>query len=282
VDIDTVADELYAFKPEQFTAERNARAVTARKAGERALAKEIGALRRPTAGAWLVNVVVRERAGEVGQLLELGTKMRRAQEHFAGDALRSLSQERTALIRHLEDEARIVAEESGQRVTEEMLRDLRTTLEAALADAALADALRKGRLTSALSYSGFGLLGQAPAADLTTTAPPAPGEPIEQRSTEAPAPDEARQAAIAEAETEVTRARRDAEVRDNQRQAAAASANDLEVRLAQLEDELAGLRAEAAHAADELREATHAQDGAHALLREAESRLARALQDAPD
>lgn len=278
MDIDTVADELYALKPEEFTAERNARAATARKAGERELAKEIGALRRPTAGAWLVNVVVRQRDGEVGQLLELGTKMRRAQEQFAGDALRRLSQQRMELIRHLEHEARILSEASGQRVTEEMLRDLRTTLEAALADAGLADALRTGRLTSALSHSGFGLLGQAPAADLTATAP-APGEPIE-RFTAASAPDGARQAAIAQAETEVVRARRDAEERDTQRQAAASTTNQLEVRLAQLEEELAALRAEAAQAADELGQATHAHDGALTLLKEAESRLARALQDA--
>ncbi|RXZ46147.1 hypothetical protein ESO86_11460, partial [Agromyces binzhouensis] len=49
------ADALYALVPEEFTAARNARAADARSASEPALAKEIGALRRPSPSAWIVN-----------------------------------------------------------------------------------------------------------------------------------------------------------------------------------------------------------------------------------
>ena len=57
--IDDVAQELYALVPEEFTAARNARAKEAKAAGDAELAAQVQALRKPTAGAWLLNQLVR-------------------------------------------------------------------------------------------------------------------------------------------------------------------------------------------------------------------------------
>ena len=56
--------------PSEFTSRRDALAAEARRAGDRALAAEVKKLRRPTTGAWLANLLVRQRRDEVAQLLD--------------------------------------------------------------------------------------------------------------------------------------------------------------------------------------------------------------------
>lgn len=62
MDIDDVADELYAVLPAEFTATRDDRARAARRAGDRELARRISTLRKPTLGAWAANLLVRATA----------------------------------------------------------------------------------------------------------------------------------------------------------------------------------------------------------------------------
>jgi hypothetical protein len=76
VDLDTVADELYGLPPDAFTPTRDTRAADARSAGDRGLAAAITKLRRPTTGAWLANLLARERSDQVSELLDLGAEMR--------------------------------------------------------------------------------------------------------------------------------------------------------------------------------------------------------------
>ena len=59
MDLEQAADELYAVSPDDFIAQRTALVGEARAANDRALAKEIGQLRRPTRSAWLVNILAR-------------------------------------------------------------------------------------------------------------------------------------------------------------------------------------------------------------------------------
>jgi hypothetical protein len=59
VDLESTLDELYALRPQEFTAARDARAAEARRAGDRELADRIRALRRPTLSAWAGNLLVR-------------------------------------------------------------------------------------------------------------------------------------------------------------------------------------------------------------------------------
>jgi hypothetical protein len=57
VELTEIADELYAQPPNAFTAARDEAVARARAAGDRATATQLAALKRPTVGAWLVNVV---------------------------------------------------------------------------------------------------------------------------------------------------------------------------------------------------------------------------------
>ena len=77
--LDEVVAQLYALPPEEFTAARGEAVAAARTAGDRDLAKQIGALRRPTVAAWLVNLLAHQRPDLIGDLLALGDAMRTAQ-----------------------------------------------------------------------------------------------------------------------------------------------------------------------------------------------------------
>lgn len=172
-----MADELYALAPERFTAERDARVKQARAAGDRALAERIGGLRRPTRTAWLVNRLGREHRRTLGELLALGPALRTAQASLAGAEVQRLSAERQRLISALQRAASRLAAEDGQQLTASTGQELTATLEAALADPGAADAVRSGRLASALSYSGFGWgdvpPGDAPPVHRARSRPPA-------------------------------------------------------------------------------------------------------------
>lgn len=154
--LEEIADELYGLAPGAFTATRNARAAEARRAGRRDLASELKKLRKPTGGAWLVNLLARERREEVEGFLALGPAMEQAQSELAGDRLRRLAEERHTTIRHLSVEARLVAAARGLRVTDAIEAELQATLEAGLADRTMAQRIRTGRLTAPLRYSGLG------------------------------------------------------------------------------------------------------------------------------
>jgi hypothetical protein len=151
-----VADELYGLPPSAFIPARDERAGQARAAGDRDLAGSIRKLRRPTVSAWLVNLLARDVPGQVGELLELGESLREAQQALAGDRLRELSTQRRRLVTGLVQEARRLAGQAGQPFGAQAEREVQDTLEAALADPAVAEAVRSGRLTTALSYAGLG------------------------------------------------------------------------------------------------------------------------------
>ena len=90
------ADTLYALPPKAFTAARDERVAAARNAGDRTLATELGALKRPTVGAWLVNLVALRRPDTVESLVDLGQAIRDAQGVVSAAELRELSNRRRA------------------------------------------------------------------------------------------------------------------------------------------------------------------------------------------
>jgi hypothetical protein len=163
VDVDEVADELYALAPRDFIAARDARSKEAKAAGDPAAAKQIAGLRKPTVVAWVANLLVRRRADDVAPLLELGDALREATATLSGPQLRELSRQRHQVIAALVQHARTLAQDEGQRVTEDVARGLEETLAAALADPDAGELLRQGRLTDALHHSGFGGSGEASA-----------------------------------------------------------------------------------------------------------------------
>ena len=93
-----VAAELYGLRPDRFTAARTAAALQARDAGDTSLAAEVKGLRRPTVAAYVVNLLARDRAELVEQVVSLGEALRAAQANLQGDALRELSRQRRQLV----------------------------------------------------------------------------------------------------------------------------------------------------------------------------------------
>ena len=156
MDLDQVADELYAAAPEDFTALRTARAGEAKTAGVRDLAKQIGALRRPTRSAWIVNLLTDQAADELTGLLELGAALAQAQQQLSGAELRKLSAQRHAAIAALVRRGAQLAEVRGHTPSEATLREVSATLQAALSDPQIAEEVRNGHLSQPKSYSGFG------------------------------------------------------------------------------------------------------------------------------
>src|SRR5437762_2833178 len=104
VDVDEAAERLYALAPEDFTASRDDLA----KQADGASRKAVKGLRKPTVAAYVVNLLVRERAGDIDALLDLGEAMRTAMS--SGGDLRGLAEERRGLVADLVAAAAEVAD----------------------------------------------------------------------------------------------------------------------------------------------------------------------------
>jgi hypothetical protein len=146
-------DVLYAGPPETFLDTRKDLSAQARSAGDAAAAKAIGALRKPTVAAALVNRHVHRDPDSVDRLLDVGTRLRDAHEALDAAQLRELSTERRALVGELTAAAfagsGIDPPPAGQR------DEVTNTFDAAVADPEIA--ARLGRLTRSQSWSGFGV-----------------------------------------------------------------------------------------------------------------------------
>ncbi|MGY1718952.1 hypothetical protein ACI8AG_07885 [Blastococcus sp. SYSU DS0552] len=171
MEFDEVADELYETAPEEFVALRKERQDEAKATGDKALAKEIGALPKPSTAAWVCNLLVRAHRGEIEGLVELGDLLRGAQENLAGDELRALNTQRGQLLNALTRQAAALARERGHPVSASVSGQVEETLRAAMADPEAGAALLTGRLTGAMSYSGLGTVAPRPA--LRLVRPPA-------------------------------------------------------------------------------------------------------------
>ena len=151
-----MAERLYGLHPDAFVPARDDAVAEARQAGDRDLARAIARLRRPTRAAWLANLLARERPEQLDGLLALAGDLASAQRTLDGSALRALSAQRNRLVTAMAREGSRLAGQSGDNATESVVRDLAGILDAALADPAIADEVRSGRLTRTVSYSGFG------------------------------------------------------------------------------------------------------------------------------
>ncbi|MDX3534555.1 hypothetical protein PV721_09260 [Streptomyces sp. MB09-01] len=149
VDVDAVATELYGLRPEEFTAARDAHVAGARKAGERAEAKRIAALRKPTLAVWAANLLARADADQARRLLQLGQELREAHRTLAGEDLRKLSHQQHVVIAAMAHEARRLAGEAGQEVSEAVEREVEQILRTVLADPDAAETWAGGVLAKA-------------------------------------------------------------------------------------------------------------------------------------
>jgi len=284
VEFAAVVGELYRLPPTEFTAARDRRVNEARAAGDRELSQRIGRLRKPTASAWLANLLVREQPEQLEQLLELGAAMREAQQSLSGEALKTLSRQRHSVIAALGREARRLAAATGHPVGPAAGVELEETLNRALADEPAAKLLREGRLTTALSpdAGGFGLATGPPprqpagpiAAPMITppgmAAKPGTGQRDRRAAQQVAAAD-----AVRRAEQDTEHAERTSVEAADAVQRHGEEAADLRRRLRELEGEVQRVRAEESLAQRELTRLQAQSDAAVKGVDAARRRLAQ-------
>jgi hypothetical protein len=286
VDLETVTGELYALPPQDFTGVRNERVKEARSSGNRDLAAAIGSLRRPSTSAWVVNLLARERTDLIDQLSGLADALRAAQATLSGPELRSLSTQRKRVIASVVAEARKLAAGQGVKVSDPTERELEATFDAALADPQAAEAVRSGRLESALSYAG---LGAGPTGAPSVPKPQPTAAPKRSSKPDAAAQrrqrEEARRAAeqaLRDAEAEAERAAAELEEARDAADRAEAERDAAHQRIADLTEQLEQAQAEASAAAPRIRERQRTRTRAEHRAEEAQRHLDRAQRAAAD
>lgn len=283
--IESAADLLYAIPPEEFVARRTVLAKETKAAGDKDLGARIGRLGKPTRSAWMINILARDAADELHELLELGAALAEATRALSGPDLRALSTQRNAAVDALVRRAVALAANHDHAASEAQRTEVAQTLQAALADPNVARVVRSGVLTRATQYGGFGPLdvigavdpGHLPTPTAQRTATGADdsrdsaGE--EGDTDEATAREAARtaaQARLAEATAAASRAIAAAEEADREVDRAAEQADELIMQVAQLRSRLNAAEAEAETARTTLAEATERRDRTRAAADEAD------------
>ena len=187
-DVDDLYD-LYGVAPEEFLARRKELVAAAKKRGDGAAAKQIGAARRPTTAAWVVNALVRADDTSRDRLADLGERLRAAHAAMDGTRIRELSMEQRKLIDEL---VRAGFSAAGLAQPSGALRDeVVGALQATIADPDVA--VRLGRLEKAERWSGFGEFGS-----VTTTGPAVKSKRAPASAPKAETPDRSAEARDAE------------------------------------------------------------------------------------
>ena len=247
---DLLADakaELYQGDPEDFMARRGELVAQAREAGQAGVAKQIGALRKPTRSAWVVNRLVRADPEVTARLAALAAELRGGGQVMDGARIRELTAARARLVDELTGQALDDFPAAPSALREEVT----ATFDAALADPEVAADL--GTLVRAAHWAGFGL---APAPDGAPASPspppktkkPAPVEPSAER-------ERRRREKIQEAERAVAQADRTANAANAAEQQLEDAVRRLEAELAQARQQLAEARRQAYRAESQQRRA---------------------------
>ncbi|EXU67897.1 hypothetical protein Z951_11980 [Streptomyces sp. PRh5] len=289
MDLDAVADELYALPPADFIAARDERAKDARTAGDRKLAERVRRLRRPTKAAWASNLLVRRQPDEAEQVLRLGEALRQAHQDLDGGQLRKLSTQQRQVIAALARQARDLTAQAGQPIGEGAQREVEETLRAVLADPEAGREWVRGRLAKPLAApTGFAF-----AAGAARPAPPTSGRGERVSGGRVADLDAARSRRRERQEQERRRAQQEKRREQRERQARAhQEAEDAERRLRAREAELSAVEDEQGRAdqrkhqaqqrlADlrkQLKEAEGEQREAEDAVREARTRTRKADQ----
>jgi len=175
-DVDATVDELYAASLESFTRSRNELAKKLRGAGDRDAAERVASLQKPTIAAWAVNQLSRRHRREVDLVLDAGHRLIEAQQgaRTVEELAAAAKQQRDAveaLVRH----ARALL---GARASETTMRKVAESLRAASLTEDGRESLARGRLTDAVTTTGWEILVER--AGVSTAAPravPSPKKP---------------------------------------------------------------------------------------------------------
>ncbi len=147
-----IADELYGLPAAGFTAARDA---AAKAADDRGLAARIKALRKPTAPAWALNLLVRRETEQIDQVLAVAESLRSAAEAMDGEELRALTRQRRQLTAALATTARSLAREQGVTLSTATTEQVEGMLTAAMLDPVAARVVRSGLVVTAFSSTGL-------------------------------------------------------------------------------------------------------------------------------
>jgi hypothetical protein len=287
-DVLEIADELYALGLGDFTSARDAKA---KELKGTPLAAEVKALKKPSLAAWVVNLLVRQDAEQVAQVLTVGASLREAAANLDGAELRALTKQRRQLTAAVTTGARSLAASSGVKVTSAVSDQVEATLTAAMLDEDCAAAVRSGLLVSALSSNGVDASDLASAVAVPDAlgfeAAPAPPPPRPNLSlVPDPPPDTddekraAQEAAARAAAAERKRLEADVRAAKKAVDKAARAVSRIEAKVLQASSEIEELKsrlAEKESAAEVLREqlaeAEDTRDEAESDLRDSESAL---------
>ena len=173
MDVEQARRELYSLPLEEFIGRRTELVKTARAARDKELAAAIGGIRKPTKSAALLNRFAADHPDRIDELVALAGSLRRAERELDGNTLRALTQRRRAVVGAL-------AKEAGAAASGGIAEEITATLNAALADDAVATNLQQGTVVEAASWSGFGLGGPAltvlPGGQSASKSPQAPAK----------------------------------------------------------------------------------------------------------
>ena len=280
-DLADIASELYARPLDEFTAARN---YHAKNLDDKALAKEVRALRKPSASAWLLNMMTVHRGGQLGEALTLGAAMREAQEQLDRSELKKLGAQRQQLISALVKDANALSEELGHPASAAVVLEVEQTLRAGMADAGAAAAVSTARLIRPLEASGWdpvdlsgavgGPFDQGNTGVQTAGDEAEDSEPVADPAAEARAELEDAEDRSEEAASVLKRARERVEQLDRDREALVSQVKDLRKRIRALEQDIDVID-DAADGA--VRERTEAERAAKEAAREMD-RARRAVE----
>jgi hypothetical protein len=268
-ELDAAVVALYAQTPDAFTSARDLRAREA----PPALAARIKKIRKPTVAAWAVDLLARE--GGLTEALDLGERLREAQDELDAAELAALGRQRRQLVAALARDAVERAGRLGVAVSAAARDDVAATLNAALLDAETAVAVASGRLVRTFAAGDEVDLAEVLSGSVPTARPAAPARD-----------DLAERRAKRAAEAEAREARRAAERTERARVQAAAQRDRAQSRLDERQARVETLRRDLAHAEDELAAAkadfaeataawTEASDAATAAARRARGDVPR-------
>lgn len=242
-----IAAALYAGPPEAFVSARKARA------GElvdKDLAARVLGLRKPSVAAWVVNVFAQERAGQLGEALQLAAELREAQADLDAAALAKLGRERRALTRRLAQAASELAGSRGGRITAATREAVEGSISAAFFDPAAAGAVASGRLERTIEPSASAAdIRDAVAGDIPELQPAPQRPPDELQERRARRESERR---VAAAEKEQASAERELAQRESALAELVSRAAELAESVSELEAQLARTRKEAARVGEDL------------------------------
>lgn len=260
MNLDAAVNKLYRLKPTEFVAARTRLVEQVEASGDRPLARSISTLKRPTIAAWTLNLLVRDDRQGIENLLHLGNEIGDATRRLSASELRELSSRRQDAVRTLTARAGQLAADCGHPVNESVRRDVAQTLGACLAVPEAAEELRRGRLLTAVRYSGFGSTGLSLVTDPEVEdagpveaepAPPEASDPVDVDEVEAALADararevDARarlvetRARVSEVMDRITNLRRTLESAEQEGQFAIHAREDAQTQLAALECEIA-------------------------------------------